>query len=98
MVRTSWFVRLLRMPEATDEDLPDENDVIIWYVEERDGLDVYRVTKGRVVIGEYTGRSIGSLVFQAAVGHTDPGRSVWLKDERPFRRLNATGGKLRETD
>src|SRR5262244_16839 len=94
MVRTSWFVRLLRMPEATEDDLPDENDVIIWYVEERDGLDVYRVTKGSVVIGEYTGRSMGSSVFRAAVEHADRGRSVWLKDELSFRRLNATGDQL----
>ena len=80
------------MTEATDADLPDENDVIIWYVDERDGLDVYRVTQGDVVIGEYTGRSIGSAVFRAAVEHAHPGRSVWLKDERQFRRLNHGNG------
>lgn len=69
--------------------MPDESDVIIWYVDERDGLDVYRVTQGSVVLGEYTGRSIGSLVFRAAFEHTRPGRSVWLKDERRFRRVNS---------
>jgi hypothetical protein len=79
------------VPDATENDLPDENDVIIWYVEERDGFDVYRVTKGAAVIGEYTGRSMGSSVFRAALEHTDPGRPVWLKDERPFRRLNMAG-------
>lgn len=40
------------------------------------GLDVYRVTKGSLVIGEYAGRRIGSRVFRAALKHTDPGRSV----------------------
>ena len=84
------------MPEAAQDDLPDENDVIIWYVEEREGLDVYRVTKGTVVMGEYTGRSIGSAVYRAAVEHTDLGRSVWLKDERQFRRLNPVGDQLRD--
>jgi hypothetical protein len=73
------------MPEETD--LPDDDDVVIWYVEERDGLDVYRVTKGPTVIGEYTGRSIGSSVFQVAVEHVAPGRVVWLKDDLRFRRL-----------
>ena len=76
------------MSEDSQRELPDDDDVIIWYVQERDGLDVYRVTKGSTVIGEFTGRSIGSSVFQAAVQHADPGRAVWLKDERPFRRLN----------
>lgn len=69
-------------------DEPDTNDVIIWYLEERDGLDVYRVTKGTVTVGEFTGRSIGSSVFQAAFEHADTGLAVWLKDERGFRRLN----------
>jgi hypothetical protein len=72
------------------ENLPDDNDVIIWHVEERDGLDVYRVTKGNSVLGEYTGRSIGSSVFQAALDHALHGRSVWLKDDLGFRRLNPT--------
>jgi hypothetical protein len=44
-------------PEETHQ--PDDDDVVIWYVEERNGLDVYRVTKGPTVIGEYTGRSHG---------------------------------------
>ena len=79
------------MPAAAADDLPDESDVIIWYVDERDGFDVYRVTNGSVVIGEYTGRSIGSVVFRAALEHTRPGRSVWLKDERQFRRLTPAG-------
>lgn len=76
------------MPEAPDTHTPDEHDVIIWQLEERDGLDVYRVTKGSTVIGEFTGRSIGSSVFQAALEHVERGRAVWLKDDRPFRRLN----------
>jgi len=68
-------------------DVPAATDVVIWYVEERDGLDVYRVTKGTVTVGEFTGRSIGSSVFQAAFEHADPGAAVWLKDELGFRRL-----------
>ena len=70
--------------------MPDDDDVIIWHLEERDGLDVYRVTKGTTVVGEFTGRSIGSSVFQTAVEHAGRGRAVWLKDERPFRRVNPT--------
>jgi hypothetical protein len=76
------------VPEHPDSELPDDDDVIIWHLPDRDDLDVYRVTKGSTVLGEFTGRSIGPVVFRAAVEHTDPGRSVWLKDERPFRRLN----------
>jgi hypothetical protein len=71
-----------------ESDLPDDQDVIIWHLPDRDDLDLYRVTKGATVLGEFTGRSIGSTVFQAAVEHAEPGRSVWLKDEREFRRLN----------
>jgi hypothetical protein len=74
------------MPEGPE--LPDDNDVIIWYLEERDDMDVYRVTKGTRVLGEFTGRSIGSQVFHSAVEHVEPGRAVWLKDELRFRRLN----------
>jgi hypothetical protein len=74
--------------EGAGDDRPDDNDVIIWYVEERNGLDVYRVTKGELFIGQFTGRSIGSSVFRTAVEHASAGRSVWLKDERQFRRLN----------
>jgi hypothetical protein len=76
------------MAEDPDVELPDENDVIIWQLQDRDGLDVYRVTKGSTILGEFTGRSIGSTVFQAALDHAEPGRAVWLKDERRFRRLN----------
>jgi hypothetical protein len=76
------------MAEDPDIELPDENDVIIWQLQDRDGLDVYRVTKGSTILGEFTGRSIGSTVFQAALEHAEPGRAVWLKDERRFRRLN----------
>jgi hypothetical protein len=76
------------MAEDPDIELPDENDVIIWQLQDRDGLDVYRVTKGSTILGEFTGRSIGSTVFQAALDHAEPGRAVWLKDERRFRRLN----------
>jgi len=76
------------VPEDPESDVPDDDDVIIWHLQDRDDLDVYRVTKGSTVLGEFTGRSIGSVVFQAAVEHTEPGRSVWLSDERPFRRLN----------
>jgi hypothetical protein len=74
--------------EDPESELPDGNDVIIWHLEDRDDLDVYRVTKGSTVLGEFTGRSIGSAVFHAAVEHAEPGRAVWLKDDRPFRRLN----------
>lgn len=76
------------MTHDPDSERPDDDDVIIWHLEDRDDLDVYRVTKGSTVIGEFTGRSIGSTVFQAAVEHAEPGRAVWLKDEREFRRLN----------
>ena len=76
------------MAEDPDVELPDENDVIIWQLQDRDGLDVYRVTKGSTILGEFTGRSIGSTVFRAALEHAEPGRAVWLKDERRFRRLN----------
>jgi hypothetical protein len=76
--------------EDPESELPDDDDVIIWHLEDRDDLDVYRVTKGSTVLGEFTGRSIGSTVFQAAVEHVQPGRAVWLKDERRFRRLNPT--------
>jgi hypothetical protein len=76
------------VPEVPD--LPADDDVIIWHLPDRDELDVYRVTKGGVILGEFTGRSIGPTVFQAAVQHSEPGRAVWLKDDRPFRRLNAT--------
>jgi hypothetical protein len=65
-----------------------DDDVIIWHLPDHDGLDVYRVTKGPMVLGDFTGRSVGSTVFHAAVQHCEPGRSVWLKDDRPFRRLN----------
>ena len=74
------------MSEDRDGELPDEHDVVIWHLEDRDDLDVYRVTKGSTVLGEFTGRSIGSTVFRAAVEHVEPGRAVWLKDDRPFRR------------
>jgi hypothetical protein len=72
----------------SENDVPNDDDVVIWQLEERDGLDVYRVTKGSLIIGEFTGRSIGSTVFQAAVEQAGPGRAVWLKDDRRFRRLN----------
>ena len=71
---------------------PSSDDVVIWHLEDRDGLDAYRVTKGSRVLCEFTGRSIGSTVFQAAFKHTEPGRAVWLKDERGFRRLNPPDG------
>lgn len=77
------------MGEDPESELPDEDDVIIWHLEDRDDLDAYRVTKGSTVLGEFTGRSIGSTVFQAAAEHAQPGRAVWLKDDRPFRRLHA---------
>lgn len=76
------------MAEDPEIELPDEDDVIIWQLQDRDGLDAYRVTKGSTILGEFTGRSIGSTVFRAAVEHAEPGRAVWLKDERRFRRLN----------
>ncbi len=76
------------MPDEPENELPDDDDVIIWHLDDRDDLDVYRVTKGSTVLGEFTGRSIGATVFQSAVEHAQPGRTVWLKDDRPFRRLN----------
>lgn len=76
------------MPDEPENELPDDDDVIIWHLDDRDDLDVYRVTKGSTVLGEFTGRSIGATVFQSAVEHSQPGRTVWLKDDRPFRRLN----------
>jgi hypothetical protein len=74
--------------EDAESELPDDDDVIIWHLDDRDDLDVYRVTKGSTVLGEFTGRSIGSTVFQTAVEHAQAGRAVWLKDDRPFRRLH----------
>jgi hypothetical protein len=74
-------------PQAEPE-LPDEDDVVIWQLPDQNGLDAYRVTKGSKVLGEFTGRSIGSTVFHAAVAHAERDRAVWLKDDRPFRRLN----------
>ena len=76
------------MPEDPESEQPDDDDVIIWHLQDRDDLDVYRVTKGSTVLGEFTGRSIGSAVFHAAVEHAEPGRAVWLKDDLRFRRLN----------
>ena len=76
------------MSEDPESELPDNDDVIIWHLQDREGLDVYRVTKGSTLLGEFTGRSIGSVVFRAAVEHSEPGHAVWLKDERRFRRLN----------
>ena len=78
------------MSEDPESELPDNDDVIIWHLQDREDLDVYRVTKGSTVLGEFTGRSIGSAVFRTAVEHSEPGRAVWLKDERRFRRLNRT--------
>jgi hypothetical protein len=75
------------MAEIPEKEVAGEDDVIIWQLEERDGLDVYRVTKGTSIIGEFTGRSIGSLVFQKANEHAEPGRAVWLKDQLSWRRL-----------
>jgi hypothetical protein len=72
----------------TQDDVPDDYDVVIWHLQERDALDVYRVTKGLIVLGEFTGRSVSASVFQVAVRHTEPGRVVWLKDELGLRRLN----------
>ncbi len=74
-----------------ESELPDDDEVVIWHLLDRDDLDVYRVTKGSTTLGDFTGRSIGPAVFQAAVEHSEPGRPVWLKDDRGFRRLNPTG-------
>ena len=76
------------MDDHPTNELPADDDVVIWHLEDRDALDVYRVTKGSLVIGEFTGRSIGSTVFHAAVEHAEPHRAVWLKDDRGFRPLN----------
>ena len=67
---------------------PVDDDVVIWHLPDRDGLDVYRVTKGARVIGEFTGRSVGPGVLQAAIEQAEPGRAVWLNDERGFRRVS----------
>jgi len=75
------------MSDDPPGERPDHNDVIIWHVEDRD-VDVYRIIKGATVLGEFTGRSIGSAVFHEAVMRTEPGRAVWLKDERSVRRLH----------
>jgi hypothetical protein len=80
-----------RVSGDLESELPDDDDVVIWHLLNRDDLDAYRVTKGSTVLGEFTGRSVGSAVFQAAIEHAEPGRAVWLKDERGFRRLNPTG-------
>jgi hypothetical protein len=66
---------------------PDDDDVVIWHLPEHDDLDVYRVTKGARVIGEFTGRSIGARVFRAAIEQAESGRTVWLKTEEGMRRL-----------
>ena len=66
---------------------PDDHDVVIWHLPDRDQLDVYCVTKGSKVLGEFTGRSIGSDVFRAAIEQTERGRFVWLRDEHGFRRI-----------
>ena len=87
----SGCIEWVEVAEDPERELPDEDDVIIWQLEERDGLDVYRVTKGKTIVGEFTGRSIGATVFQKAVEHAQRGRSVWLRDERWFRRLNPPG-------
>ena len=79
------------MSEDLESELPGDDDVVIWHLLDQDDLDAYRVTKGSTVLGEFTGRSIGSAVFHAALEHAEPGRAVWLKDERRFRRLNPTG-------
>ena len=71
-----------------DTNLPDDEDVVICQLAERDSLDVYRLTKGRTVLGEFTGRSIGASVLQAAREHLEPGRAVWLKDDLGVRRLD----------
>jgi len=74
--------------EDSPSDQPDDADVVIWHLPDRDDLDVYRVTKGSTVIGEFTGRSVGARVFHAAVEQLEPGRVVWLKDELGLRRLS----------
>ena len=75
------------MSDDLQGESPTDADVIIWHLEDRDGLDTYRVTKGPTMIGEFTGRSIAATVFQTAVEHAQPGRLVWLKDNLGFRRL-----------
>jgi hypothetical protein len=79
---------------------PFDDDVVIWHLEDRDGLDTYRVTKGPTIIGEFTGRSIAATVFQTAVEHAQPGRLVWLNDDLGFRRLTLwrSGSEPKERD
>jgi hypothetical protein len=31
--------------EDLESELPDDDDVVIWHLQDRDGLEVYRVTK-----------------------------------------------------
>jgi hypothetical protein len=76
-----------RMAVDPQDEAPIDDDVIIWHLEDRDGLDTYRLTKGPTMLGEFTGRSIGATVFQTAVEHAEPGRLVWLNDDLGFRRL-----------
>ena len=73
---------------ADSSDRPDASDIVICQLDERDGLDVYRLVRGDTVLGEFTGRGIGAVVLRAAAGHTRPGRSIWLRDELGVRRLN----------
>ena len=77
--------------EDPASEQPNDDDVVIWQLPERDDLDVYRVTKGSRVIGEFTGRSVGPSVLQAAIDQAEPGRAVWLKDEGGFRRVALWG-------
>ena len=66
---------------------PDDKDVVIWQLPERENVDVYRVTKGARVIGEFTGRSVSSAVYRAALEEAEPGRAIWLKTDDGIRRL-----------
>ena len=47
------------MSEDLESELPADDDVIIWHLQDRNGHDAYRVTKGSTVLGEFTGRSVG---------------------------------------
>jgi hypothetical protein len=43
----------IQLAEDPESELPEDDDVIIWHLEDRDDLDAYRVTKGSTALGEF---------------------------------------------